>query len=77
MLGQAIGDHRIAYLEYEGPISNDRGQVARWDEGTYTLLTRTEDELAVELVGARMACVVTMQRDATQLEQWKFSFETV
>src|SRR5947208_419106 len=29
-------DHRLVYLEYEGPVSGDRGCVRRWDSGTYT-----------------------------------------
>jgi DNA polymerase Ligase (LigD) len=32
-----LPDHRIAYLEYEGPVSNDRGTVHRVDRGTYQL----------------------------------------
>jgi hypothetical protein len=32
---EPIGDHRIAYLDYEGPVSGNRGRVQRRDEGTY------------------------------------------
>ena len=32
-----IPDHRIDYLEYEGPVSNDRGTVRRVDSGGYQL----------------------------------------
>jgi hypothetical protein len=32
---EAIGDHRRLYLDYEGPVSGNRGQVRRWDSGTY------------------------------------------
>src|SRR4051794_31329065 len=32
----ALGDHRPMYLDYEGPVSGDRGTVKRWDAGTYT-----------------------------------------
>ncbi|MBM3995075.1 MAG: hypothetical protein FJ303_13115 [Planctomycetes bacterium] len=31
----ALGDHRIAYLTYEGPVSGNRGIVRRWDAGTF------------------------------------------
>lgn len=31
-----IVDHRRAYLEYEGPISGNRGEVQRVDQGTWT-----------------------------------------
>jgi hypothetical protein len=30
-----LGDHRVEYLGYEGPISGDRGWVRRVDEGVY------------------------------------------
>jgi len=29
-------DHRLVYLDYEGPVSGNRGHVRRWDQGTYT-----------------------------------------
>jgi hypothetical protein len=32
-----LPDHRNAYLEYEGPVSGDRGYVTRIVTGTYTL----------------------------------------
>jgi hypothetical protein len=32
---QRIADHRLAYLEYEGPISGGRGTVRRLDGGSY------------------------------------------
>ena len=31
---EALADHRLAYLDYEGPISGGRGSVTRWDRGT-------------------------------------------
>ena len=37
-----LPDHRIAYLEYEGPISNNRGEVTRVDQGTYEWLSQIE-----------------------------------
>ena len=32
---QQLGHHRKSYLEYEGPLSGDRGQVHRIDSGNY------------------------------------------
>lgn len=32
---EAIGDHRLAYLDYEGPVSGNRGEVRRVDSGVY------------------------------------------
>jgi hypothetical protein len=31
----ALGAHRIAYLEFEGPVSGNRGTVTRWDVGEF------------------------------------------
>jgi hypothetical protein len=39
-----LPDHRNAYLEYEGPISGDRGHVMQVETGTYTLTTDAEDD---------------------------------
>lgn len=35
---EQLADHRLAYLDYEGPVSGGRGSVARWDHGTYEQL---------------------------------------
>lgn len=33
VVAERIGDHRSGYLEYEGPLSGDRGVVKRIDRG--------------------------------------------
>ena len=33
--GQRLADHRLEYLDYEGPISNDRGHVKRVARGIF------------------------------------------
>jgi DNA polymerase Ligase (LigD) len=50
---QRIGDHRLLYLDYEGPVSEGRGQVARWDTGTYRIEDQTPGQLTVCLSGNR------------------------
>jgi len=35
LLAQALADHRLHYLNYEGPVSGNRGSVVRRDRGTY------------------------------------------
>ncbi len=32
---EPLPDHRLAYLEYEGPVSGNRGHVKRWDTGEF------------------------------------------
>lgn len=47
-----IGDHRKAYLDYEGPISGDRGHVRRIDRGTYFTVERSADRWIIEMNGS-------------------------
>jgi hypothetical protein len=49
---EPLADHRLAYLEYEGPLTGDRGRVVRWDRGEFTWL-RDGDGIEVELRGER------------------------
>jgi hypothetical protein len=48
---ERIADHRLVYLDYEGPISGGRGEVRRIDGGSYDPLRWSEDEIIAELHG--------------------------
>ncbi len=50
-----IADHRMAYLEYEGPISGGRGHVVRVDRGTVSIDRLTDRYCQVELLGERLS----------------------
>lgn len=55
-----LPDHRVAYLDYEGPVSERRGSVTRVAAGTYTVSAWSEDRIAWvfakgDLVGAANA----------------------
>lgn len=47
-------DHRMIYLDYEGPISGNRGEVTRADEGTFSWIIRQDDLVTVHLQGERL-----------------------
>ena len=70
---KALADHRLAYLDYEGPIAGDRGVVTRWDCGTYTIERQDDEEWAVTLAGAQLAGQVTLRRAADDSTWWRFS----
>lgn len=46
-----LPDHRIEYLDYEGPISGNRGRVSRCQAGTFRWLRRDASHLVLELDG--------------------------
>lgn len=68
-----LGDHRRAYLEYEGPLSGNRGQVSRWDSGTFAWELHDPDHLRVTLTGRRLQGVADLRRDID--EKWSFRLE--
>lgn len=56
-----LPDHRAAYLTYEGPVSGNRGEVARWDEGTFTTASDlTSESVEAVLTGRRLRGRVTL-----------------
>lgn len=51
---KALGDHRIAYLDFEGPVSGNRGSVRRWDAGTFEWMTDAHELVRVRMSGQRL-----------------------
>ncbi len=47
-----LADHRLAYLSYEGPVSNHRGDVQRIDAGFFEVLDASESWVRVQATGA-------------------------
>jgi hypothetical protein len=58
---EALPDHRLAYLDYEGPVSGGRGTVERWDAGTYEVLESTANRLVVRFAGKRLVGVAPLR----------------
>jgi hypothetical protein len=54
-------DHRLIYLEYEGPISGDRGAVERWDRGTFSWELETDSRIQVRLDGGKTRGVLRLK----------------
>jgi hypothetical protein len=51
---RTLPDHRLHYLDYEGPISGDRGSVKRWDAGDYQLIDSSDNVSVYRLAGKRI-----------------------
>lgn len=67
---ERLADHRKAYLDYEGPLSDNRGQVARWDAGTFEIVRDQGDFLMIKLIGTRVLGSAMLElRDAVH---WSF-----
>jgi hypothetical protein len=71
---EELADHRLAYLDYEGPISNDRGTVTRCDRGIYTVQTQSNDLWVIDLAGESLVGRARLERIADQPGQWRFTY---
>jgi hypothetical protein len=54
-------DHRLMYLDHEGPISGDRGHVIRWDQGTYDGSLADASLIRIRLSGRRLKGEIELQ----------------
>ncbi len=70
-----LPDHRKQFLDYEGPISEGRGNVSRWSHGEYRLLEESPQTVQAELVGQKVAGRVTLSRHSDEAAVWAFLLE--
>jgi hypothetical protein len=63
---ERLADHRLAYLSYEGPVSQGRGEVVRWDRGEFELVAQSEDEIVVDVAGERVAGRIELRKGDAQ-----------
>jgi hypothetical protein len=76
-----LPDHRAAYLTYEGPVSGGRGEVSRWDEGTFSGATSGEsldlraDVIEVMIAGRRLCGRIAFRRRREdELERFEYRY---
>jgi hypothetical protein len=65
---EQLGHHRPVYLEYEGPLSGNRGQVHRIDHGAYEGEPESPRGWQFELIGHAVRGRIVLERD--EHEQW-------
>jgi hypothetical protein len=70
---QPLGDHRLAYLDYEGPVSGNRGTVKQWDRGDFEMISEGEDQLVLRLCGRRFNGSATLRRTGMN---WELAFQS-
>jgi hypothetical protein len=73
VLAQRLADHRLAYLDYEGPVSGDRGTVSRIAAGEYQQIAETADERTVRLMGEGLRGVLTIRQLPGEPQRWRVS----
>ena len=68
---EPLPDHRLHYLDYEGPVSGGRGEVKQWDRGVYALLDESPARIDIRLQGEILAGRYVLQ---LQDQRWSFGF---
>jgi hypothetical protein len=69
----ALSDHRLAYLDYEGPVSGARGSVRRWDSGEFRWLIDSPQRLEAELRGTHLLGTLVLAFSPAG-EAWELTF---
>jgi hypothetical protein len=59
---EGLTDHRLMYLDYEGPVSGGRGTVVRWDSGTFEWDVNEPGHCEVRLVGHRWRGLIFLKQ---------------
>jgi hypothetical protein len=76
-IGKPVGatklpDHRLAYLDYEGPVSGDRGSVERIAEGTCVFIERSAMRWVIEL-SEKQGVIILARGEEDSAESWQLS----
>jgi hypothetical protein len=66
-------DHRLFYLDHEGPVSGGRGTVQRWDAGRFVYVREADDRLDISIEGDRLKGQIVLER--LQRVEWRFRFD--
>ena len=59
-IAQALPNHRLMYLDYEGPVSGNRGTVHRWDVGRFEWEINQPEVCKVQLFGEKWRGMVRL-----------------
>lgn len=71
---RALADHRLKYLDFEGPVSGGRGTVTRWDYGEYRPKEQSDLRRVVVLAGKKLRGDATLAQSSDDIRRWQFSF---
>ena len=70
-----LADHRLAYLDYEGPISEGRGAVSQWDAGECELLSTEPARWEATLAGGNIRGRLLLTLESSGGARWLARFQ--
>jgi DNA polymerase Ligase (LigD) len=69
-----LDDHRLDYLDYEGPVSRDRGTVRRLDAGTVEVVVDLPATCEMRITSGRLRGHLKLTRQGESSDQWLVAF---
>ena len=74
IVAEELAPHRLAYLDYEGEVSGDRGKVTRVVAGEYVTLEETANLLRIKIAGQNLAGEMLLVRASQEARSWLVTF---
>jgi hypothetical protein len=71
---EKLPDHRLHYLDYEGEVSGNRGDVRRVDAGVYYVVEENATTIVASLRGEKLRGTITLDHDDGEPHRWRVSF---
>jgi len=65
-----LADHRLAYLDYEGPLTQDRGHVTQIACGDFEILENAPARLLIRLAGLTLHDTIELA-ETNQRGRWR------
>ena len=72
IVARRIGEHRRIYLEYEGPISGNRGSVTRVERGEWMPVDLSAELWVIALRGGWLRGNFALQMVEAGTQEWAF-----
>ena len=69
---EALPDHRLAYLDYQGEVAGSRGSVSRVEAGEYQVVLEAPGSLEIQTIGTSLRGKLTLTRAGT--DHWQAAF---
>ena len=72
---EQLAPHRLIYLDFEGPLEGDRGEVMRWESGQFEWLLNSALAVELKILGTRLRGSLVLTRGTTASDQWQCLFQ--
>jgi hypothetical protein len=70
-----LGDHRHDYLQFEGPLSRDRGTVVRVASGSYHSESESSDLSRISLASSELSGCIVLARSGSDESCWTIEYQ--